>query len=314
MRKQVTPHDLTRPNGLALTRAKNRASYVYLEYCNIQQAGHGISVTNTNEPDASIHIPVATLTALLLGPGTTITHSAATTIAYAGATCVFTGSGGTRSYTSITPQSSATTLLEKQIEIVTNPELRNLKALWMYTKRFPDNIPLPENLSINALRGLEGARMKAVYALQARKYKLPRWTRQNGRDGREIDNVNTALNHANTALYGICHGVISILGLSPAIGIVHTGHRNSFTLDIADLYKTETTIPLAFSLHHDDDPGPAIRRSLRDKFTLIKLIPAIVNDIETLLDQPQTQNDSWDVDELHLWDADKPVPAGWNWA
>ncbi|MEJ7689327.1 MAG: CRISPR-associated endonuclease Cas1 [Nocardioidaceae bacterium] len=69
-----------------------------------------------------------------------------------------------------------------------------------------------------------------------------------------LDTVNEALNYANTALYGVVQGIIGALGMSPGLGIVHEGNPRAFVLDIADLYKTDVTIPLAFAQWKSDEP------------------------------------------------------------
>ncbi|WP_438948909.1 CRISPR-associated endonuclease Cas1 [Streptomyces mutabilis] len=77
------------------------------------------------------------------------------------------------------------------------------------------------------------------------------WTKRDYKPGDAFaagDDVNRLLSAANPALYGVCHAAVTGLGASPAIGFVHTGNALSFVLDIADLYKAEFTIPLAFDL------------------------------------------------------------------
>jgi CRISPR-associated protein Cas1 len=60
--------------------------------------------------------------------------------------------------------------------------------------------------------------------------------------------INKALSAANVCLYGLCHSAIVALGLSPGLGFIHTGHERSFVYDIADLYKAEIAIPVAFEM------------------------------------------------------------------
>lgn len=92
--------------------------------------------------------------------------------------------------------------------------------------------------------------------------------------------VNQALSAANVALYGIVHSVITALGMSPGLGFVHTGHDLSFVYDVADLYKADLTIPLAFKIasEHDEneDIGAIARRAVRDAVADGKLMEQIV--------------------------------------
>ncbi len=58
--------------------------------------------------------------------------------------------------------------------------------------------------------------------------------------------MNQALSAATTCLYGLVHAVVVALGCSPALGLVHTGHDRSFVYDVADLYKMDLAVPVAF--------------------------------------------------------------------
>ena len=42
------------------------------------------------------------------------------------------------------------------------------------------------------------------------------------------------------------------LGLSPGLGFIHVGHDCSFVYDIADLYKSEVVIPVAFQVASEE--------------------------------------------------------------
>ena len=92
-------------------------------------------------------------------------------------------------------------------------------------------------------------KVRRVYRLQSEKYQVS-WTKReyNPDDFEGGDIVNQALSAANVALYGLVHSIVVALGASPGLGFVHTGHDLSFIYDIADLYKAELTIPLAFEI------------------------------------------------------------------
>jgi len=106
------------------------------------------------------------------------------------------------------------------------------------------------------------------------------------------DAPNLALNVANTCLYGLVETAIHATGMSPALGFVHRGARLSFVLDIADLYKMEHMVPLAFTLvakfGRDGQAWATIerdvRRAARDLFRTSGLLDRIVNDTTGLID------------------------------
>ena len=137
-------------------------------------------------------------------------------------------------------------------------------------------------------------------------------------DWRTADPVNRALSAANSCLYGVCHAAILSAGYSPAIGFIHTGKQLSFVYDIADLYKVDLTIPLAFRAAAEPPPDLErhVRLSLRDIFRETKLVQRIIPDIRLALGDAETDDQSV-LDEdpampTDLWtpDSEKSVPPG----
>src|SRR5205814_5372411 len=110
---------------------------------------------------------------------------------------------------------------------------------------FPE--PLDESLSLQQIRGMEGIRVRRAYERASQETGLPWSGRSYRRDRWEVaDPINRALSSANSCLYGICHAAIVSAGYSPALGFIHTGKMLSFVYDVADLYKPEIAIPIAF--------------------------------------------------------------------
>lgn len=190
----------------------------------------------------------------------------------------------------------------------------------MYALRF-GSIP-PGSPTIAQLRGHEGDRMKALYKTLAHAHHVPAFRRSyDPADWDEQTPVNRALSAANSCLYGISHAAINALGCSPGLGFVHTGTTMSFVRDIADLYKAQHTLPLAFSLHTSGEPEGEARRSFREKLRLVKLLPRIVADVQNLLDpgadaRTRLEDAEDSVAEIaNLWDPDRGwVPGGVNYA
>lgn len=316
-----TPVAYKKPHALSLSRIRDRLTFLYLDKCAIRQDDNGTLATihTGTDNERTAYLPTATLACLLLGPGTSLTQAAAAALARTGCATIFVGSGAVRSYTTFTPLASTTRLLDQQARIVTDTTLRTAAARRMYLKRFPGALPHQDTtLTIDQLRGMEGVRMRAFYQAEAQKRRLPHWQRNRGNQTTlgPMDTVNTALNYANTALYGVTHAAVTALGLSPGLGIIHHGNQNSFVLDIADLYKTDITIPLAFSLHNSTDPGRDATIALRDKLTLIRILPRIVDDIHDILDLDRHHDDDpeWDINDLFLWSPETTTPSGNNHA
>ncbi|MFB9607328.1 type I-E CRISPR-associated endonuclease Cas1e [Streptomyces roseofulvus] len=299
-----------------LPRVADSLSFLYLDIVRIHQDDTGVcaEVTSERRGTETVYLPTAALSCVLLGPGTSITARALATFARHGTTVLITGAGGVRCYAATLPDSLTTTWLEHQTRAWADDTRRLAVATAMYEKRFgPGTVPAGANF--NQLRGFEGQRVKALYQLLARQYKIGRFRRAYDPDSWDTqDPVNLALSSANTCLYGIVHAAILALGCSPALGFVHNGNQQAFVYDIADLYKADLTIPLAFSLHNSPDPEAAARRSFRDGLRLFKLLPRIVTDIQTLL-APGHPTDIPDPEEqlVDLWDPTTgTVPGGTN--
>ncbi|MFC5186058.1 CRISPR-associated endonuclease Cas1 [Actinomadura harenae] len=132
--------------------------------------------------------------------------------------------------------------------------------------------------------------------------------------GPGVSITSRALSAANTCLYGITHAAINAIGCSPGLGFVHTGTSHAFVYDVADLYKAELTLPLAFALHDVPDPEGEARRSFRDGLRLFRLLPRLVADVQSLLvpDDGTRQEDAQEASEelVDLWDPDLGRLAG----
>lgn len=172
----------------------------------------------------------------------------------------------------------------------------------MYLLRFPDEDV--SKLTLQQLRGREGARIRNVYKKCSKQWNVD-W---NGReydpdDFSNSDAVNQALSAGHVCLYGLAHAVIVALGCAPGLGFIHVGHENSFIYDIADLYKAEITIPLAFELaatsESSEDISSLMRKRTRDVMVEHHILERMVKDIKQLLCEDEAQSEK---DVLYLWD------------
>lgn len=292
-----------------LLRAQDRMSFVYLERCTVHRDGNAVTATDER---GIVHIPSATLGALLLGPGTRVTHQAMMLLSESGSTAVWVGERGVRYYAHGRSLARSTRLLEAQAVAVTNRSSRLAVARAMYGIRFPGEDV--SGLTMQQLRGREGARVRRVYRAAADRHGVE-WKRRDYKmdDFESGDPINQALSAATTCLYGITHAVIVALGCSPGLGFVHTGHVRSFVFDIADLYKAEVVIPVAFRVaaREPDDIAGETRRAVRDAVFDGKILSRCARDIKVLLlpDEPEDDVDDWGV--VELWDgANRRVAGG----
>lgn len=300
-----------------LVRAQDRLSFLYLEHSVVHRDDNAITATDKR---GTVHIPAATVGALLLGPGTTVSQQAMVLLADSGATAVWVGEHGVRYYAHGRPLAQSTRLLHQQAALVSNRRTRLAVARRMYALRFPGENT--DSLTMQQLRGREGARVRRLYHQHAQRTGIE-WTRRDY-DTADFDAatpVNQALSAANTSLYGVVHAAIVALGCSPRLGFVHTGHAKSFVYDIADLYKADITIPIAFDIAARDvaDIGTETRRAVRDTVRATAFLDTCVRDIKALLDNddtveygPEAFDDASNV--VMLWDdRGTAVAAGTNY-
>ena len=293
---------IVRPDLQALPQIRDRMTFLYLEHCTLNRQDGAITVT---EERGCVHVPAASISALLLGPGTRITHRGMELIGDSGVTVVWVGENGVRYYASGRPLTHRAGLLMRQAALVSNMRSHLSVARKMYQMRFPEDDV--SGLTMQQLRGREGARVRRIYRQASEKWNIP-W---NGRqydpeDYAAGDPVNQALSAGHACLYGLAHAVIAALGCSPGLGFVHVGHECSFVYDVADLYKAETTIPIAFEIAAQNAPdiGAAVRRRMRDEMLRLHLLERMTKDSQFLLNEEETP---LEADVVRLWDESGTV-------
>lgn len=286
------------PTSQQLLRVEDRVTFLHLERCTVSRDSNAITATDQR---GTVHIPAATISAVLLGPGTRVTHHAVMLLASCGVTVVWVGEEGVRYYAHGSPLATSTRLLEAQAEAVSNTRKRLSVARTMYEMRFPDEVV--EGLSMQQLRGREGARVRSLYRQHSARTGVP-WKKReyDPQEFTDSDQINQALSAAHSCLYGVVHAVVVSMGCSPGLGFVHNGHSRAFVYDMADLYKGEVTIPLAFDIVAEGslDISGDTRRRVRDAMHTSDLLARCAKDLKKLL----LPGDPFelDVNVLHLWD------------
>ncbi|MFF5638230.1 type I-E CRISPR-associated endonuclease Cas1e [Streptomyces sp. NPDC012825] len=316
MTETVSRRSLSSPREL--TRVADRSSFIYLERCTVHRDANAITA---EDAEGTTHIPAATIGTLLLGPGTRITHQAMSVLGECGAAVIWVGENAVRYYAGGRALTRSSALAEAQAVAWANQRTRLDVARAMYRLRFPGEDPA--GLTRRGLLGREGDRVKDCYRKNSERTGV-RWRKRHYVPGDFTagDTVNQAITAAAQCMYGIAHAVVAALGCSPALGFVHSGHELSFVLDVADLYKTEIGIPLAFDIaaESDEEPGPRTRRALRDRIHQLGLLDRCVTDIKGLLlptgieASRITVSDS-EIDRVSLQsDHDQLLPSGINYS
>lgn len=261
---------------------KERLSVVFIEKGEVDVIDGAFVVVDVT--GVRTQIPVGGVACVMLEPGTRISHRAAALAGRVGTLLVWVGEAGVRLYSAGQPGGARSDRLLYQARLALDETLRLKVVRKMYAMRFGD-MP-PERRSVEQLRGIEGARVRRSYQLLAQKFGV-RWS---GRDydpetWDSSDLPNRCLSAATACLYGVTEAAVLAAGYAPAVGFIHTGKPLSFVYDVADVYKLETVIPVAFKVAADSPPNPerAVRLGCRDVFRQTRLLERIIPDIEEML-------------------------------
>lgn len=284
--------------GLETARVPHadRVGLLWLSFGNLY-VGDGClrftAASGSDLPAGDHQIAHQTISMILLGPGTTISQDALRICARHGTGVVAVGDGGVRMYSAppLLPDQSQAARAQVRLWSDLNGG-RMLVARKMYVIRFGEVLPHED---IAALRGIEGGRVKEAYQQIAQQFGIA-WNgrRYDRNDPESTDPPNQAINHAATAVEAAAMIAVTATGTIPALGFIHEDSGLSWVLDIADLVRTEVTVPIAFAAckAHSEDPTKPLERHVRrianETFRKRKLIPEMIERIQRLLDLPGT--------------------------
>jgi len=283
-----------------LPKLRDSLSYLYIEHAIVDQKDQAIEYVNA---EGRVMVPVAALSLLLLGPGTSITHAAVRTLAENGCTINWVGEDAMKFYAQGFGETRKGYHLLHQAKMASDPQKHMEVVSRMYRFRFNETVG--EDLSLPQLRGMEGVRVREAYSEASRKYGVQWHGRHYERSNwLGSDPINRALSAANSLMNGLCQSAIVSGGYSTAIGFIHTGKQLSFVFDVADLYKIEYCVPLAFEIVSQitADIEKRVRQACREKFRDVKLLDRILPDIDELLKVPAQFEGDFPADE------DKALP------
>jgi CRISPR-associated protein Cas1 len=261
---------------------KDRVSMVFIQYGQVDVLDGAFVVID--QTGVRTHIPVGSVACIMLEPGTRVSHAAVHLASTVGTLLVWVGEAGVRLYASGQPGGARADRLLYQAKLALDDDLRLKVVRKMYEIRFGE--PSPERRSIEQLRGIEGARVRETYKLLGRQFGVQWESRNYDRQQWDAADIpNRCLSAATSCLYGITEAAVLAAGYAPAVGFIHTGKPLSFVYDIADLFKFETVVPLAFKIaaRHPQQPEREVRLGCRDIFRSTRLLARIIPSIEEVL-------------------------------
>jgi CRISPR-associated protein Cas1 len=233
-------------------------------------------------------IPYQAVSMILLGPGTSLTQDVLRLCARHGTLIAAVGEGGVKSYTAPPMGQGRSDVARRHAERWADPKARLDTARRLYVWRFGRVLP---HRDIETLRGIEGARMRESYRLVAQRFGIDWDGRRYDRNNPNAADVpNQAINHAATFVEAAADIAVAAVGALPPLGFIHEDSSNAFTLDIADLWRVDLTLPLAFEAARDyldgktDNLEREVRRRAARLFRQKRLIPNTIDRIKELFD------------------------------
>lgn len=279
--------------GLAATRIPHadRHGLLWLEYgrLSVEEGTLRFVAARSEALDAGEYaIPYQAVSMILLGPGTSLTQDVLRLAARHSMLIAAVGEGGVKCYTAPPMGQGRSDVARAHATRWADPKLRLDTARRLYAWRFGRVLP---HRDIETLRGIEGARIKEAYKLVAQRYDIDWQGRRYDRaNPNAADLPNQAINHAATFVEAAADVAVAAVGALPPLGFVHEDSSNAFTLDMADLYRVDVVLPLAFSTVKALRDGKAasmereVRRRAAQEFRRQKLIPKMIDRIKELLD------------------------------
>lgn len=234
-----------------------------------------------------LQVPHQAVSMILLGPGSSVTHDALRLLARHGTLMAAVGQDGVRTYTAPPLLPDRSDVARRQAELWGNPRRRVSVARHMYALRLGEILP---HRDLDTLRGIEGARVKAIYRLMADKYGIPWDGRHYDRNNPEATDIpNQAINHAATAVQGAAAIAVQSLAAIPQLGFIHEDSGQAFVLDIADLFRDTITLQIAFSVAKKAINGDQtsidrlVRREASTVFRKQDVIASMIDKIKQVL-------------------------------
>lgn len=235
-------------------------------------------------------IPFQKISNILLGPGGVVSHDALRLLARQQTGLLAIGAGGVRLYAVSMPSGpDRNERARRQARLWADEETRTEITRRMYAMRMGGDLPAHAR-DLDSLRGMEGQRMKRVYENLADQYDVEWSGRRYDRNNPESDDpINKAINHAATAIYASARIAVAVTGAIPQLGFIHESSGHAFALDIADLHRASTTLPIAFAaVKQFERSGQKLERVTRyhagETLQDEKIIPKMIDQINDLLD------------------------------
>lgn len=239
-------------------------------------------------------LPHQSVSLICLGPGSSVSHDALRILARHSVGLAAIGEDGVRFYTAMPLLPDFSNLARSQSRLWADERRgRLLVARRMYAVRLGEVLP---HRDIAVLRGIEGARMKESYRIEAERAGIIWNGRRYDRGNPNASDLpNQALNHAASAVEGAAAIAVAATATIPQLGFIHEDSGQSFVLDVADLVRDSVTIPAAFKAAAIVAKRPleplekVTRRLVGERLRRDGVIALLIDRIKTMFVEPDAE-------------------------
>ena len=267
-----------------LPQVKDKYPFIYLERGRLEVDDSSVKWIDSDKN--VVKLPISTINAVLLGPGTSVTHEAVKVMASANSTICWVGEDSLFFYAVGKSPTADSCNTRKQMKLSADSKKSLEVARRMFARRFPSDEL--EGKSLNEMMGMEGYRVRQMYEEKAKEYNVG-WKGRCYTPGKfEMGDItNKILTTVNASLYSILTAAIYSMGYSPHIGFIHSGSPLPFVYDLADLYKEYLCVDLSFCLTLEmagKFNKARLFSEFKDRVIEINLLGNIGGDIQNLLE------------------------------
>ena len=262
-------------------------------------------------PAGRYGLPHQSVSLVLLGPGSSVSHDALRLLARHNCGLAAIGEDGVRFYTAMPLLPDFSDLARAQTRFWADERRgRPLVARRMYAMRLGEVLP---HKDIAVLRGIEGARMKETYRIEADRAGI-RWNgrRYNRANPAAADLPNQALNHAASAVEAAAAIAVAATATIPQLGFIHEDSGQSFVLDIADMVRHSVTVPCAFkaaavAAKRPTEPVERVaRRITGERLRRDSVVGQLIDLIKTILAAKNADEDDRPLRKKHAYPEGNP--------
>jgi len=136
--------------------------------------------------------------------------------------------------------------------------------------------------------------MRAAYGVIAKRFGVEWKKRDFDRDRpTDADEPNQAVNHAASAVYACATVATYAVAAIPQLGFLHEDSGHAFVLDVADMFRSTHTLPIAFGGLADfrnskanDNLERTVRNRAAKEFNKSSLVTLMIDAIKGLFPCP----------------------------